>query len=68
LMVENGGGVLSENSTRICPIFVLSLKNLADPVLVDGRSVSATHEEGTVIITGSSSTSHRPFYPFDSAF
>ena len=56
LMVDgsDGGNILK--SKRICPIFVFALKNLADPCLVDGRAVSATHSDGTVIISGSSST------------
>lgn len=55
LMVDGAGRGGGVNSTRICPIFVLSLKNLADPYLVDGKSVMATHGDGSVIITGSSS-------------
>ena len=54
LMVDSGGG-LPANGTRICPIFVFSLKGLADPCLVDGRGVSQTLGEGSVVITGSSS-------------
>jgi hypothetical protein len=60
LMVDAGGGALLPNSSRICPIFVFSLKDLADPCLIDGRSVSVTLGEGTVMITGSSSACNPP--------
>ncbi len=56
LMVDQGGSGSMANSKRICPIFVFALKNLGDPCLVDGRGVSATLSDGTVIVTGSSST------------
>ncbi len=56
LMVDEGGSGNIANSKRICPIFVFALKNLGDPCLVDGRGVSATLSDGTVVITGSSST------------
>ena len=55
LMVDGAGRGGGVNSTRICPVFVLSLKNLADPYLVDGRAAAASHGDGTVIITGVSS-------------
>jgi hypothetical protein len=55
LMVDGNESGNLLKSKRICPIFVFALKNLGDPCLVDGRTVSATHSDGTVIISGSSS-------------
>jgi hypothetical protein len=55
LMVDASDSRNLLKSKRICPIFVFALKNLGDPCLVDGRAISATHSDGTVVISGSSS-------------
>lgn len=56
LMVDGASRGISTSAAKICPVFVFSFKTLSDACLVDGRSVAATHSDGTVIITGSSST------------
>ncbi len=56
LMVDGASRGISTNAAKICPVFVFSFKSLSDACLVDGRSVTSTHSDGTVMITGSSST------------